>query len=379
MFAHIFKNRLKCLLHDKVTVFWTLLFPLVLAVFFNMAFSNLNSAETFKPISIAVVDNTQYQQNNDFKTILTKTSSGSDRTFNLTTTTKENADQLLDDNKIVGYINVGQEIKLVVKNSGLEQSIIKSFLDSYRQTSSAVTSMITANPAVVQGGLLSDIGSRQDFTKQVSGSSAKPDNTLNYFYSLIAMACLYGSFWGMREVTDIQANLSTRAARINMAPVHKLKVFLSSISAALVLHFAELLVLLAFLLYGLKIDFGQKTGFVLLTTFVGSITGISLGALVSAIVKKNEGLKVAVVLGVSMLGSFLSGMMYQDIKYLIAKNVPVLSYLNPVNLLTDAFYSLYYYDTYSRYFLNLGILGLFILLFGTITYLIIRRQKYASL
>jgi ABC-2 type transport system permease protein len=297
----------------------------------------------------------------------------------LTATTKENAGQLLDDNKIVGYIDVGQEIKLVVKSSGLDQSIIKSFLDSYRQTSSAVTSMITANPAVVQGGLLSDIGSRQDFTKQVSGNSAKPDSVLNYFYSLIAMACLYGAFWGMREVTDIQANLSTRAARINMAPVHKLKVFLSSISAALVLNFAELLVLLAFLHFGLKIDFGQKTGFVLLTTFIGSIAGISLGALVSAIVKKNEGLKVAVVLGVTMLGSFLSGMMYQDIKYIVAQNVPVLSYLNPVNLLTDAFYALYYYDTYSRYFLNIGILGLIILLFGTVTYLIIRRQKYASL
>jgi len=370
---------MKCLLHDKVMVFWTLLFPLVLAVFFNMAFSNLNNVETFKPISIAVVDNTQYQQNKDFKTLLTKTSSGNDRTFNLTATTKENADQLLDNNKIVGYIDVSQEIKLVVKGSGLDQSIIKSFLDSYSQTSSAVTSMITANPAVVQGGLLNDIGNRQEFTKQVSGNSAKPDNILNYFYSLIAMACLYGSFWGMREVTDIQANLSTRAARINMAPVHKLKIFLSSISAALVLHCSELLVLLAFLHYGLKIDFGQKTGFVLLTTFIGSIVGLSLGALVSAIVKKNEGLKIAVVLAITMLGSFLSGMMFQNMKYIIAKNVPILSYLNPVNLLTDAFYSLYYYDTYSRYFLNLGILGLFVLLFGTVTYLIIRRQKYASI
>ncbi len=43
--------------------------------------------------------------------------------------------------------------------------------------------------------------------------NAPPDNSLSYFYSLIAMACLYGSFWGMNEVTDIQANLSDRAAR----------------------------------------------------------------------------------------------------------------------------------------------------------------------
>lgn len=379
MFAHIFKNRIKCLLRDKGTMFWTLLFPLVLAIFFNMAFSNLNNTETFHPIDIAVIDNAQYRQSKVFETVLAKASAGSGRTFNLTTTTKENADQLLDDNKIKGYILVGTEIKLTVKESGMNQSIIKSFLDSYRQTSSAVTSMITANPAAIQNGLLSDIGKNQEYTKQVSGSSAKPDNILNYFYALIAMACLYGGFWGMREVTDIQADLSTRAARINISPVHKLKVFLSSMSAALVLHFSQLLVLLAFLHYGLKIDFGQKTGFILLTTLIGSLVGISLGAFVSAIVKKNEGLKIAVLISVSMLGSFLAGMMYHEIKYFIAKNVPIVSYLNPVNLLTDAFYSLYYYDTYSRYALNLGILGIFILLFGTATYLIIRRQKYASL
>jgi ABC-2 type transport system permease protein len=72
-------------------------------------------------------------------------------------------------------------------------------------------------------------------------------------------------------------------------------------------------------------------------------------------------------------------MMYQDMKYIIATNAPIVAYLNPVNLLTDAFYSLYYYDTYTRYALNMGILGAFIVVFCAATYMIIRRQKYASL
>jgi ABC-2 type transport system permease protein len=111
----------------------------------------------------------------------------------------------------------------------------------------------------------------------------------------------------------------------------------------------------------------------------GSVIGISFGAFVSALVPKGEGIKVAIMLAVSMTGSFLAGMMYQDIKYIVAQNVPVLSYLNPVNLLTDAFYSLYYYDTFTRYALNMGILSAFILVFCTVSYLIIRRQKYASI
>jgi len=379
MFSHIFTYRLKCLLRDKGMVFWTLLFPLVLATFFNMAFSNINSTETFHPIAIAVIDNAQYHQDKNFKTVLEKISSGSDRTFDLTATTKENAKKLLADNKISGYINIEQEIMLTVKESGLNQSIIKSFLDDYRQTDSAVSSIVAAIPPAAHNGLLSDIGKRVEYTKQVSGSSAKPDNTLNYFYSLIAMACLYGGFWGLKEVTDVQADLSARAARVNLAPVHKLKIFLSSICATLLINYVEILVLLAYLHYAIKIDFGTKTGYVLLTAFIGCVLGISLGAFISAIVKKSEELKIAVLLAVSMTGSFLAGMMYLNMKYIIAQKAPILAYLNPVNLLTDAFYSLYYYDTYSRYTLNLGILGIFIFVFCTATYFIIRRQKYASL
>lgn len=379
MSAHIFTTRLKCLLRDRQTMFWTLMFPLILATFFNMAFANLNSTETFHPIDIAVVNDAGYQQNKDFKPVLEDVSKGSGRMFNLTAVTRQEADKLLNDGKIKGYITVDSEIRLTVSDSGLDQNIIKSFLDSYKKTSSTTKSIISQNPASVQSGLLDDLKSQKEYTREVSGNSAAPNTVLNYFYSLIAMACLYGGFFGMKEVTDIQANISQRAARVNVAPVHKLKIFLVSMCASLLVHFTELLILLAYLRFGLNIDFGAKTGFVLLTTFVGSVIGISFGAFVSALVTKGEGIKVAIMLAVSMTGSFFAGMMYQDMKYIVAQNVPILSYLNPVNLLTDAFYSLYYYDTFTRYALNMGILGGFVIVFCAVSYLIIRRQKYASL
>lgn len=379
MFAHIFTARLKCLIRDRQTVFWTLLFPLILATFFNMAFSNLNSNEVFHPIDVAVVNDAGYRQNKDFKSVLEGVSKGDDRIFNLTAVAGQEADKLLNDGKIKGYITVGSQIKLTVNTSGLNQDIIKSFLDNYQKTASAAKSIISQNPASVQNGLLNDLSVQKEYTREVSGTSASPNNVLNYFYSLIAMSCLYGGFFGLKEVSDIQANLSQRAARVNVAPVHKLRIFLINMSAALLVHFTEMLLLLAYLYFGLKVDFGAKAGLVLLTTFVGSVTGITLGAFVSALIPKGEGIKVAVLLAVSMIGSFLSGMMYQDIKYIVAQNVPILSYVNPVNLLTDAFYSLYYYDTFSRYTLNIGLLGIFVFVLCTGSYLIIRRQKYASI
>ncbi len=116
-----------------------------------------------------------------------------------------------------------------------------------------------------------------------------------------------------------------------------------------------------------------------MTSFVGCLVGLSMGAFISAFMK-SEGLKVGISLGVIMIGCLLAGMMgQQGIQYLIQQHAPVVGYLNPVNLLSDAFYCLYYYSSYSRYWLNIGLLCVFIAVFCTATYLIIRRRKYASL
>lgn len=378
MFAHIFINRLKCLLRTRETIFWTMIFPLLLAIFFHMALSNLNNWEIFNAIDIAVADDANYQNDEYFKTALNEASRGNDRLFNLIITSRDKAEQLLNENAIAGYIVVGNPIKLVVNKSGMNQSIIKSFIDSYMQTVSSVNSILLENPAG-QKELLSSLGERRHYVEEVSATNAEPNNILLYYYTLIAMTCMYGCYFGMREITDIQADISPVAARVNIAPVHKLKVFIYNTCASLLIHLTEIFVLLIFLRFVLNVDFGPKTGYVVLTSVLGSITGISFGAFVSAIVKKSEGIKIAILMSLSMTGCFLAGMMYQNMKYIIARNAPVLSYLNPVNLLTDAFYSLYYYDTFSRYVINMVCLCAFIAVFCLGTYFIIRRRRYASL
>lgn len=383
MFWRIFINRLKCITRDKGLLFWTFIFSLVLATLFGMAFSNISSSENFNNIKIAVIDSKEYQKDDNFQKFLKNASSGKEKLFNVTLTTKDEADKLLDDNKIVGYIIVNSQVELVVKNSGLQQSIIKSALDGYTQTVSTITSIIKENPAAIQKGLLENAEAVNDFTEAVPlGKTDKPDPAVNFFYSLIAMACFYGSFLGMKEITDTQANLSKRAARLNVAPVHKLKVLTAGLLAGYVVLVIEILILIAYLAFVIKVDFGNQIGYILLTCFIGCAAGITFGSFVSAIVKKGEGVKVAILIGGTMAATFLAGMMSGgggNIKYLIEKNVPILAYINPVTLITDALYALYYYDTHTRFFINISILSGFTVLFCLLTYLNIRRQKYASI
>lgn len=379
MFTHIFINRLKVLLRDRSLIFWTLVFPIILGTFFNLALGNINSGEDFKSIKIAVVENEEYKKDEGFKETLKQVTQGEDPLLDLTMVTNESEGKaLLNESKVDGIIVIKDSIELIVLKSGINQNIVRNFLDSYQQTISSANHILSENPKAAYE-FFDNVESREAYIKEVSLTSQEPDNVLNYFYTLIAMACFYASIFGNDEITKIQANLSPLAARINIAPVHKFKTLLASMSASFLISFLELLALLAFTIFILGVDYGTKTGLVVFTVLIGSIAGVSFGALISATVKKDENLKIGILMGVTMTGSFLAGMMYQDMKYIISKYVPVLSYLNPVNLLTDALYSLYYYDTLTRYAINMVCLIVFIMLSWFVTYILIRRRKYASI
>ncbi|MDO9490630.1 ABC transporter permease [Acetobacterium sp.] len=375
MFLFNYRYRLKCIFRDRQLMFWTFLFPVLLATLFNLAFSNLSSSDNFLKVNVAVVQNEELDQNPAF----TEAINGADDLFIVQYTTRETADALLKDNQIDGYILFDSELNLVVNQSGLNQTIIREFLDDFVQSSATIVTIITTNPTALDSGILAGVSSRTEYLTAVSASQSNPDPVVNYFYALIAMTCLYGGFLGVKEVVAIQADLSAVGARINLAPTNKLTVFLSSMLAATTIQLLELLILLAFLIGVLGISFGDQIGYIALTCVAGSLTGVTFGACIGSIIKKGEGLKIGILIGSTMIMSFLAGMMSADMKYLVMTKAPILGYLNPANLITNSFYALYYYNTHTQFFTDILLLCGFTLLFSTVTYLVIRRQKYASL
>ena len=88
---------------------------------------------------------------------------------------------------------------------------------------------------------------------------------------------------------------------------------------------------------------------------------------------------MGILIAITMLFCFLSGMMGITMKYVIDKNIPILNIINPANMITDGFYSLYYYDTLDRYYFNLISLLVFSIIALLISFFSIRRQKYDSI
>ncbi len=378
MIAHILKYRLKCFLKDKQMLFWTFAFPLLLATLFNLAFSNLSHIDEYIQAKVAVVNNAEYRGNIPFREALEAVSSEGGIFITTVVSERQEAEALLDGDKIDGYIYLDSGIKLTVKRTGLNQTIIRSFLDDYSQTYRVVTRIMAVNPEALAKGLDKIVQDRGNYLEEVPASKASPDSTVIYFYSLIAMAALYGGFWGIRAVAEAQADLSPQGARLNISPVHKFKQLICDLSAAVLIQYAEILVLIAYIKYILGYDFGNNIGYVLLAAFAACFMGMAFGVFIGAAVRKGEGVKTAVLISASMIMSLLSGMMFSGIKYIITEAFPAMSWLNPSNLVTDAFYALYYYDTYEKYFSCVAGLFAYGAIFSLISYILLRKRRYES-
>ena len=264
---------------------------------------------------------------------------------------------------------VSNEIKLVVNNTGIDETILESIVNEYNSTMSTVENIATLNPSALQSNILNTVNlSKNNFENQNIGGNT--DLTVVYFYTLIGMNCLNASFCGLRTTSQIEANLSRQGTRITISPISKL----------VIIQFSIMMVLMAYLIFGLGVGFGEQTGYIILLIAIGCFTGVGLGNFAGNVLKfKKEDTKISFLSSFSLVLSFFSGMMIIDIKYWMQTNLPILTYINPVSLITDGLYALYYYDNLSRYTTNmicLFVIGVLLIL-GSLFFT--RRKQYDSI
>ena len=381
MFGHIFLNQLKIILRNKTLVFWTLSFPIILGFLFNLAFSNLNSAFVFDAVKIVVVNDDNYQKNNVLAlTIKTLSEKGDSQVFETKYVDNESqAEKLLGDKSIDGYVKIKDDKPtVVVQGNGINQTIIKTAIDQTLETNSAVTSAIMYNPNILHDKILEKISASGDYMNDITNKSS--DRTVLYFYTLIGMACLYSGFFGIIAVNQNEANLSKLGARLCISPTKRVTTLMASLTAGLAVSYFGQLLLYVFLAYILKINFGQNGWAILLIMLFGCLAGVTLGMFIGVCNRKGENFKTGLLLGVTMFCSFLAGMMgTTSIKYLIDVSVPILAYINPVNLISDALFSTYYFGMSSRYWTDLIALIGFVVVLILFSWLFLRKRKYASL
>ncbi len=393
MFMHNLKYSIKTLFRNKMLIFWTFAFPIILGTFFNMAFSNIENSEKLEIIDIAIVNNEEFKNNEIFKETFKSLSDekNEDRLFNTQYVTEQKAKELLENDEISGYLILENEVpKIIVTTSGINETILKNVTEEIIQISEIVKSLAESEikKEIMAGNYNIDYEKMyKEIIEKNQKEEAKIENisnknlsyTMIEYYTLIAMSCLYGGILGMVAINQNLANMSNNGKRISIAPTSKGKLVFSSVIASYITQIIGLSLLFLYTIFVLKVDYGTNLPLVILLGMVGSFAGLSMGLAIGTVLKTNEGIKTGILISITMLGCFLSGMMGITMKYIIDKNVPIVNKLNPASMITDGFYSLYYYDTLDRYFFNITSLLIFAFIMIGISIFSLRRQKYDSI
>ena len=393
MFIHNFKYSLKALLRNKMLIFWTFAFPIILGTLFKVAFSNIENSEKLDIINIAIVQNEEFENNEAFKTSFEKLSdeNNEDRLFNTQYTTKKEAKDLLNKGEIIGYMELKQNRPvLTFVTNGIDETVFKHVAEEIVQTSDIIKqlSQTQIQKQIASGNYIINYDeiynkaiemAKEDNVELKNISNSNLSYTMIEFYTLIAMTCLYGGMLSMVSINQILANMSNKGKRIAVSPTKKSIIILSSLLASYIVQLIGLAILFLYTLFVLGVDYGSNTGLIILLAIVGSFAGLALGTFVGTIFKASENTKTGILIALTMLGCYLSGMMGITMKYIVDKNVPIVNKINPASMITDGFYSLYYYDRLDRYWFNIASLLIFALILIVISFFSLRRQKYDSI
>lgn len=383
MFFHNYKYALKTLLKNKALVFWTLAFPFILAIFFNLAFARLHDYDQFEPFDVAVVNDDAYNESafsEGFKAL----GEGDDRLINIKNMSRDEAETMLDDKKVEGIVFVEDgRAHVKIKENGTDQTVLKMATEQVAQMADMGSDIAMLEVQRATGPINPD-----EIKAKVEAAllNAEPKITddshvMNVvsieFFTLIAMACMQGAMLSSEMLNRCLPNLSNRGKRVAIAPTKKSVVVLSNLLAGFTMLLGSVVLLILFMRFVLGVDFGDNMGLIMLLAGIGSLTATMFGMLLAVTFKMSDNAKQVVVLIITMVGCLFAGM-FGGMKIFFDEACPWMNKINPVGLITDGFYSLLYYDDMTRFIVNAVSLIALAAIFFVLSVRNLRRARYDS-
>lgn len=334
---------------EPAQIFWTVAYPILMALMFYLAFQGLLSPEPMN-IRIAVAEGSgagQVLKDIDF--------------LDISEMSEARALDLIREGDLTGFVDAGFDV--TVNGSGLKESVLTSVTGQIKQMQA-----------------LNVPFENYDFeASYIETASTTANPFLIPFYSLIGMVSLYSVYLGLEFSRIIQADQSTEAQRLNVVPLKKTDFLSGSMLTGIVMNLLSNALLLVFFRYVLRMDLVSDYPRTLLLLLAANILGMGLGLFIGASNNFGDGVKTAMVISSTLFMAFLSGMMSPDIKVIIDNNLPLLSRLNPVNVVTSEMYRVNYLGLTSTY--SAGVLTLLAIALALIgaSLMFLRRKTYDSI
>lgn len=165
--------------------------------------------------------------------------------------------------------------KVVVISNGINETILKYVTEEIIQESKMTESLVEAQVKreIIEGNYEVDydmIYNRvlnmkiQDTPNIEDISSNNLSYTMIEFYTLIAMACLYGGILGMVSINQNLPNMTQTGKRTSISNTKKSKIILSSLLASYVIQIVGIGLLFVYTIFVLHVDYGTNLPLIIL-------------------------------------------------------------------------------------------------------------------
>lgn len=404
---NVFKGALLTLVREKSIFIWSLAFPLILSTMFVFMFANLDDAGQFEPIPTVVVADENLDAAPGFSEMIdTLSEPGDDQMLDVVRVdTEQEARSLMSGNEAagpgysdtlsdgaVGYFTVDADgtptvhVKAGVTPDSLDsayQSILKTIGDAYVRNVALIEDVAATNPAALADtAALEKLLDTGDLTEKIDVTQNPPKESVRYFFALLGMAALFGGQIGMIAICRTQPNLSPLGARRAVAALSRAKTLTATLAASWVLTFVCITVAFLYIRFVAGVDFGGRDAMCVAVIATAALVATAFGTLLGSLPKVDEGVKGGLLSGIVCFASLFAGL-YGSPTMKLADTInaaaPGVQLINPAVQISQAFYSIMYYDTYQRTIEHILILLVMAAVLFAASALFIRRQRYASL
>lgn len=390
---NVFKGALTVLTRKRELFVWSLAFPIILSTMFMFMFSNLDSSTAFDPVPTGVVADAAYKGSVFADVVDELGASGDDQLLAVHAfATADEAREALSAGDVLGIVSVdaeGTPLLVVTPSSGgvgveqIGRTVLGTVVDTYVRNADLVAGIAADNPlALADPNRVEEALSRGSVTEQVSLTHAAPTESVRYYYALLGMAALFCGQVGMLAICETQPNLSALGARRALGATSRGKTLAATLAASWLVSFACLIVAFLYMRFAVGIDFSGREGLCVAAIAAAALLSTALGTLLGSLPKVGLGVKTGLLTALTCFLSLFAGLYGEPCMALadsIARSFPALASINPAKVITDVFYSLYYYDSLVPFAQKIGILLAMAAALFAVSALFIRRQRYASL
>lgn len=241
----------------------------------------------------------------------------------------------------------------------INRAILESVATSYLQRVALIEDLAAHDPAV-----LSDPTTVQNAlglgvsVREVSLTNAQPDSMVRFYYALLGMASIFAAQLAGESVWRLQPTSSAAGARRAVSGTSRMRLLIPTIGACWAVSTTFLAIAFGYICLTAHIDFSGREGLCLVGIAASSLLSCGIGALVGALPGRmgsdsRRGILTALTCLLSLFAG-LYGESTMELADTVAHVFPAATWLNPVCLIRDLFYTVYYYDTLVPFSLRLA-------------------------